>query len=338
MSMAFSDRGGPPPAGRHGCRWSRPLPSRPIADTHPVPAVYHQNAGGALVDKINLDNVVSMDETAQSAMPATFLAPTSSSFIDLLRTHSPELMPYRRVGAGTGPEAPHGTTIVAATFSGGVLIAGDRRTTMGQLIAGRDLDKLSITDEYSAVGFAGTVGISIEMGRLFAMELEHYEKLEGVPLSLEGKSNRLAAMVKGNLEMASAGMVSMPLFVGFDPDAEDQARGGHIVSFDVVGGRHEERGGYHGVGSGSPYAMSSLKKLHDPQADAAAALRALLESLYDAADDDSASAGPDLVRRIFPTAIKITADGAVRVAEEEIANVTEAVVAGRIAAQRNTPA
>jgi proteasome beta subunit len=273
-----------------------------------------------------------MDNMPFSALPEAFFTSTSSSFMDLLKAHSPELLPYRRVESPGSVAVPHGTTIVAATFLGGVLLAGDRRTTMGNLIAGRDVDKLSITDEYSAVGFAGTVGISLEMAQLFAMELAHYEKIEGVRLSLSGKTNRLAAMIKDNLEMASAGMASLPLFVGFDLDAEDPARAGRIVSFDVVGSRYNEPDGYAAVGSGSPYAKSSLKKLHRPDADEAATLRALVEALYDAADDDSATGGPDMVRRIFPTAVRITAEGAVRLTEQEIAVVADEVVSRRAAA------
>jgi proteasome beta subunit len=269
-----------------------------------------------------------MDKMSFSALPAGFFSLASSSFTDLLRAYSPELLPRNRIDASARPEVPHGTTIVAATYADGALLAGDRRTTMGNLIAGRDVDKLSITDDYSAVGFAGTVGISLEMARLFAMEIVHYEKIEGVSLSLAGKVNRLAAMIKGNLEMATAGLASVPLFVGFDLEEADPARAGRIVSVDPVGGWYEESDGYHAIGSGSPYARSSLKKLYAPDADETAALRALIEALYDAADDDSATGGPDMVRRIFPTAIRITAAGAARLTEEEIARVADAVMAG----------
>lgn len=270
-----------------------------------------------------------MDETR--ALPKALFTSTSSSFLDLVTAQAPELLPYRRVPASAQHDisAPHGTTIAAATFAGGVLLAGDRRTTMGNLIAGNDVDKLHITDTYSAVGFAGTVGISLEMVKLFEMELIHYEKIEGVALSLNGKTNRLAAMVKGNLEMATAGMASIPLFVGFDTEADDPARAGRIFSFDVVGGKHEERSGYCSIGSGSPFANSSLKKLHSPGADEAATLRALVEALYDAADEDTATGGPDMVRGIYPTAIRITAQGAEQLTEEEITPVAESVVAGR---------
>jgi proteasome beta subunit len=227
--------------------------------------------------------------------------------------------------------APHGTTIVALTFRGGVAIAGDRRATMGNVIAQRDIDKVFVTDSYSAVGIAGTAGVATEMVRLFAVELEHYEKIEGVPLSLDGKANRLAAMIRGNLGAAMQGLAVLPLFVGFDLDATDPDRAGRIVAFDVTGGRYDEHGGYQAVGSGSLFAKAALKRRHDPTADAATAARSAVEALYDAADDDTATGGPDLARRIYPAIITVTAaDGAMRLTEEEAAKVAQAVVNGRM--------
>jgi proteasome beta subunit len=267
------------------------------------------------------------------ALPAAYFSSASSSFSDFLRAQAPELLPGRRSMSAAGGEAlgaPHGTTIVAVTFAGGVLIAGDRRATSGNLIATRDMDKVYVTDEYSAVGIAGTAGIALEMVRLYAVELAHYEKLEGVSLSLDGKTNKLAAMVKGNLEMAMAGLAVLPLFVGYDTEAEDPKRAGRIVSYDVTGGRYEENAGYHSIGSGSLFAKSALKKLHDPDADVEGAVRVAVEALYDAADDDSATGGPDVVRRIYPTVATITAEhGAVSLPAEQTAAVAEAVVADR---------
>lgn len=263
----------------------------------------------------------------------------TSSFTDFLRTQAPELLPGRRssvpqqVPAGHTPlDLAHATTIVALVFHGGVLIAGDRRATSGNLIAYRDMDKVYATDQYSAVGVAGTAGIGLELVRLYEVELRHYEKIEGVPLSLDGKTNKLATMVRGNMEAAMAGLVALPLFVGFDVDATDPVRAGRIVSFDAAGGRYEEFGGYHGIGSGSLFAKSALKKLHNPDSDRDTAVRNAVEALYDAADDDSATGGPDLVRKIYPTVITITgAEGAVKLSEDETRTVTEAVVAGRMA-------
>jgi proteasome beta subunit len=268
---------------------------------------------------------------AGAALPAAYLAPGTSSFVDFLRVQAPELLPFNRVAPGARPlELAHGTTIVAVAYQGGVLIAGDRRATQGNVIAHRDMDKVYVTDEYSAVGIAGTAGLAVEMVRLYQLELEHYEKLEGVTITLDGKANRLGAMIKGNLEAAMAGLVVLPLFVGYDVDAPDPARAGRIVTYDVTGGRFDEHSGYHSIGSGSVFAKGSLKKLYDPDADQDAAVRTAIEALYDAADDDSATSGPDLVRRIFPVVITVNgADGAVRLPDEVTAEVSEAVVAGR---------
>jgi proteasome beta subunit len=260
----------------------------------------------------------------------------TSSFTDFLRGHAPELLPGRSSGsplpAGhTHLDLAHATTIVALVFKGGVLIAGDRRATSGNLIAYRDMDKVYVADQYSAVGIAGAAGVGIELVRLYQVELRHYEKIEGVSLSLDGKTNKLATMVRGNMEMAMAGLLALPLFVGYDVNSADPDRAGRIVSFDAAGGRYEEHAGYHGIGSGSLFAKSALKKLHDPDADQDTAVLNAVEALYDAADDDSATGGPDLVRRIYPTIITVTgADGAVKLSEERSQAVAEAVVAGRM--------
>jgi proteasome beta subunit len=265
-----------------------------------------------------------------AALPPAYLTPGSSSFVEFLRDHAPELLPGRRPLPDGVVEAPHGTTIVAATFRGGVAIAGDRRATMGNLIAQRDMEKVFVTDAYSAVGIAGTAGVATELVKLYAVELQHYEKIEGMPLSLDGKANRLSQMIRGNLEVAMAGLAVVPLFVGFDTEAPDPERAGRIVSYDVTGGRFDERSGYNAVGSGSMFAKSSLKKLYDPDADADTAMRTMVEALYDAADDDSATGGPDMVRRIYPTVITVTAaDGAVTLPEERAAEIAQAVVTDR---------
>lgn len=268
-----------------------------------------------------------------AALPPAFRVAGSSSFTDFLAEVAPRLLPGGRPlpdGAIPPGAVPHGTTIVALTFGGGVLMAGDRRATMGNLIAQRDIEKVFVTDAYSAVGIAGTAGIAVEIVRLYAVELEHYEKIEGVPLSLDGKANRLAAMIRGNLGAALQGLAVLPLFVGYDLDAAAADRAGRIVSFDVTGGRYDEHGGYHAVGSGSLFAKSALKKRHDPAADAQTAARAAVEALYDAADDDTATGGPDLARRIYPVIVTITAaDGALRMSDEQTAAVAETVVAAR---------
>ncbi|ALG84849.1 proteasome subunit beta [Gordonia phthalatica] len=258
-----------------------------------------------------------------------------SSFTEYLRVHAPERLPHNLIGNGAGPisaeQIPHGTTIVAISYPGGVILAGDRRATMGNLIATRDVQKVYVTDEYSAAGIAGTAGIAIEMVRLFTVELEHYEKIEGVQLTLDGKVARLASMVRSNLGAAMQGLAAIPLLVGFDAEGDPGDRG-RIFSFDVAGSRHEETGGYEAIGSGSVFAKSSMKKLFRSTLSASEALSVAVEALYDAADDDSATGGPDLVRRIFPTAVRVSAEGAVVVDEQEIADAAEAVIARRRAA------
>lgn len=278
-----------------------------------------------------------------ASLPAAYLTAQTSSFTDFLRAEAPHLLPggrgarggeepvqVRRPAGELTPPPPHGTTIVAVTFDGGVLIAGDRRATSGSMIAQRDIEKVFVTDDYSAVGIAGTAGIALDMVRLYTLDLLHYEKIEGVQLSLDGKTNKLAALVKGNLDVAMAGLAVLPLFVGFDMAAADPARAGRIVSYDVVGGRYEERAGFHSVGSGSVFARSALKKLHDPGSDAQTATRHAVEALYDAADDDTATGGPDLARKIYPSIITITAaDGSVHLSDDEAAAIAETVVTDR---------
>ncbi|MGW4326968.1 proteasome subunit beta [Nocardia sp. NPDC004573] len=268
-----------------------------------------------------------------------------SSFSDYLRMHAPDLLPANRFGQGAAgisggtsakEIAPHGTTIVAVSYRGGVLIAGDRRATQGNLLASRDIEKVYITDSYSAAGIAGTAGMAVEMVRIFAVELEHYEKLEGVPLTFDGKANKLSKMVRENLPAALQGLAVVPMLVGYDLNATDPDKAGRIVSFDVVGGRSEERFGYAAVGSGSVFAKSALKKLYAKGIDQARALRIAVESLFDAADDDTATGGPDLVRGIFPTAIVIDEEGAVEVTESRLEEIARGIVADRAAAEEGS--
>ena len=227
---------------------------------------------------------------------------------------------------GTPPTlAPHATTIVAATFHGGVVMAGDRRATMGNIIAQRDIEKVFPADEYSAVGIAGTAGLAVEMVRLFQVELEHYEKIEGTTLSIDGKANRLSALIRGNLGMAMQGLAVVPLFAGYDL----VSRHGRIFSYDVTGGRYEETA-FHSVGSGSVFARGSLKKLYRDDFDQTQCVTAVVQALYDAADDDSATGGPDLTRRIFPVVSVITADGHVRLSQDQVAAIADEVVGGRM--------
>ena len=255
-----------------------------------------------------------------------------SSFSDYLRRQAPQLLPVGGAGdAGiaAGAQLAHGTTIVALNFPGGVVIAGDRRAIQGNVIASRDVKKVYITDDYTATGIAGTAAIAVEFARLYAVELEHYEKLEGVPLTFAGKVNRLAIMVRGNLGAALQGLVALPLLVGYDIDDPNRESPGRIVSFDAAGGWNIEEEGYQSVGSGSVFARSSIKKLYPQVVDGDSALRVAVESLYDAADDDSATGGPDLVRGIYPSAVTISADGAVEVPEARIAELAGEIIENR---------
>jgi proteasome beta subunit len=264
---------------------------------------------------------------SDSRLGPAFLASGSSSFADFLSEQAPELLPSRRsLPDGSAADlAPHGTTIVAATFPGGVVMAGDRRATMGNIIAQRDIEKVFPADEYSCVGIAGTAGLAVEMVRLFQTELEHYEKIEGSTLSMDGKANRLSALIRNNLGLAMQGLAVVPLFAGYDRRSEQ----GRIFSYDVTGGRYEETA-FHSVGSGSLFARGSLKKLYREDFTADQTVQAVIEALYDAADDDSATGGPDITRRIFPVVQVITTDGGRRLPDTEVAAIADRVIAGRM--------
>ena len=266
---------------------------------------------------------------------AACMATGTSSFADFLAACAPGLLPVTGhraapvtggpAGQGIGLDLPHATTIVAAAFDGGVIMAGDRRSTAGNLIAQRDIEKVFRSDDYSCVGIAGVAGVGLELVRLFQLELEHYEKLEGRSLSLEGKANRLSAFVRGNLTAAMQGLVVVPLFAGY----EEETGQGRIFSYDVAGGRYEEHK-FHSIGSGSVFARGSLKKLYTDGMPADDAIAMCMQALYDAADDDSATGGPDLTRRIFPVVATIDGDGFRRLTEEEAGRYAEAVVAERM--------
>jgi len=260
-------------------------------------------------------------------LPDSFLTPGSSSFAEFLGEQAPELLPGRRTPptSAVTNETPHATTIVAATYEGGVVVAGDRRATMGNVIAQRDIEKVFPADEYSCVGIAGAAGLAVELVRLFQVELEHYEKIEGITLSIDGKANRLAALIRSNLPMAMQGLAVVPLFAGFDLESS----GGRIFSYDVTGGRYEETA-FHAVGSGSVFARGSLKKLYRDDLTSRECVMAVVQALYDAADDDSATGGPDLSRRIFPIVAMVSADGYSRLPDIEVGEIADEVIAGRM--------
>jgi proteasome beta subunit len=247
----------------------------------------------------------------------------SPSFVDALRAYAPELL-EPPAGAGALPEVPHATTVAAMRYADGVVMGGDRRSTEGMAIAQRDIEKVFPADDYSAVAIAGAAGPAIEMVRLFQTELEHYEKIEGFPLSLEGKANKLGQMVRGNLGLAMQGLVVVPLFAGYDT----RRRTGRIFRYDVTGGRWEDED-YYATGSGGRDARASLKKRYRHGMDGATSVDALVEALYDAADEDAATGGPDLVRGIFPLVATVTEEGYRRLPDAEVRKAAERVVDAR---------
>ncbi|MCX4767115.1 proteasome subunit beta [Streptomyces sp. NBC_01275] len=270
--------------------------------------------------------------TGHDGRPAdAFFTPGGSSFSDFLAVHRPELLPTRRPfpdGVRAAPDRfPHGTTVLALVYRDGVLIAGDRRATMGNVIAQRDLEKVHPADDHTAVAFAGTVGLAVDMVKLYQVELTHFEKVEGIPMTLGAKARRLATMIRQNLGQAMQGLAVVPLLAGYDTTAARGARG-RIFSFDVVGGLYE-KSPFHAEGSGSPYAHGALKKLYRADMTRREASLAALQALYDAADDDSATGGPDISRRIFPIVSVITEDGFERLPEAETEQLSREMVEQR---------
>jgi proteasome beta subunit len=273
-----------------------------------------------------------MDALADGGkLPSAFFAAANSSFADLLAAHRPDLLPGRRIELAQPLtiDAPHGTTIVAVTHTTGVVMAGDRRATMGNIIAQRDMEKVFQADEFSCVGIAGSAGIAVELVRLFQVELEHYEKIEGTTLSLDGKANRLSMLIRNNLANAMQGLAVVPLFAGYDVESDAPAAAGRIFSYDVTGGRYEEHS-FHSVGSGSVFARGALKKLYRDDFSEDDAVTACIQALYDAADDDSATGGPDLTRRIYPVIASVTAAGFRRLPDADVESVTQRIVDERM--------
>jgi proteasome beta subunit len=258
--------------------------------------------------------------------PGAFMAARIPSFTHFLSTYAPDLLPTlgaQPLPAGGGDvtkDLPHATTIVAAVCERGVVLAGDRRATAGNLISKRDVEKVFRSDEFSATAIAGVASVGLEFARLFQVELEHYEKMEGRSLSLEGKANRLAKMVRDNLLPAMQGLAVVPLFAGYD----EETGVGRIFSYDVAGGPYEEHR-FHSIGSGSVFAKSSLKKLYTNDMSVNDVVLACVQALYDAADDDSATGGPDLTRQIFPVVTTITDDGFRRLPDAESAEFAQQV-------------
>ena len=256
----------------------------------------------------------------------------NSSFTDLLRAHSPERFPVPQLAEGAGsfggsaarPGVSTGTTILAIRYAEGVVVAGDRQATEGYQVAHRRLEKVYKADDYSAIAIAGAAGPSIEMARLFQTELEHYEKVEGDGLSLEGKANKLAQMIRMNLPAAMQGLVVVPIFAGFDVKRGE----GRIFKYDITGGRYEESD-YYATGSGGKDARTTLKKLYRTGCSREDTLRMAAEALFDAAEEDVGTGWPDPIHGIYPTMKVITATGFAEVSGAEVRQHCEAVMAAR---------
>lgn len=242
------------------------------------------------------------------------------SFYDLLR-HADRLPVPPTADVAERFGISHATTVVAVRFGGGVVMAGDRRATSGNLISHRTMDKVYPADRHSGVAIAGAAGPAMEMVKLFQLQLEHYEKVEGVELSLEGKANQLAGMVRGHLPAAMQGLVVVPLFAGYDL----RRRAGRLFQYDVTGGRYEEAN-FATTGSGSLHAGTVIKLGYRDDLDRGATIDLAISALFNAADEDSATGGPDLVRGIYPTIATIGPDGFTRVEEPEIAERFRALV------------
>ena len=243
-------------------------------------------------------------------------------FVGLLRMTAGRPDPPARVDAAATVQAPHGTTVVALRFAEGIVMAGDRRATAGNIIAHHAMEKVFPADGHSAVAIAGTAGMAVEMVRLFQVQLEHYEKVEGSVLSLEGKANQLAQMVRQHLPLAMQGLAVVPLFAGYDT-----ARGvGRIFNYDVTGGHYEDTD-FQATGSGGQDARNTIKLGWREGLSRDEAVDLAIQSLYEAADEDSATGGPDPVRGIYPLIAVVDAQGYQQVPEEEVAQRFTALIA-----------
>jgi proteasome beta subunit len=250
-----------------------------------------------------------------------------SSFVDLLRRVAPHDLPGAGLEHSTGAtplEVTHGTTVVAIRFGDGVVMAGDRRATAGYTIANRRIEKVFPADDFSGVAIAGAAGPAVEMVKLFQVQLEHYEKIEGETLSLEGKANQLGQMVRSNLPAAMQGFAVVPLFAGYDHRRDR----GRVFSYDVTGGKYEEAD-FQTNGSGGVHARNWIKATWSEGIDRDAAVDLALRSLFAAADEDTATGGPDLVRRIFPTVAVISATGFTGLTDDEVATRADSLYGGR---------
>jgi proteasome beta subunit len=237
------------------------------------------------------------------------------SFFDWLAGEHPEHLP--RFSAPSQVEAvPHGTTVLAIKYSDGALLAGDRLATEGIHVADRRVQKVYRTDEHSAIAISGAAGVSIEMVRLFQTELEHYEKLEGVPLSTDGKANKLAQMIRANLPAAMQGLAVVPLLIAYDQGPNQ----GRICKYDVTGGRYEEAE-FYATGSGGQDARNTLNKGYRPGMSEEEAIALAIEALQDAADQTLGTGGIDLDRGIFPSIFVATREGVREIPDEAVRRI-----------------
>ncbi|WP_313556835.1 proteasome subunit beta [Miniimonas arenae] len=266
---------------------------------------------------------------ARGGLGPAYLDVSGTSFLDFARVVAPDVV-SARLDVAPAPEQTHATTIVALSYAGGVVMAGDRRATAGSMIAHREIEKVFPADRSCVIGIAGTAGIGLELVRLFQLELEHYEKIVGTPLSLEGKANRLAHLVRANLELAARGLLALPLLAGFDA----VAAAARLYSYDAVGGRYAERN-HHAIGSGAIFARGTLKNLWHTHLTESEGVEIAVASLLDAADDDSATGGVDLVRGIFPVVAVVDEGGYRRIGDLELAGHVERILALRSQARRD---
>ena len=221
-------------------------------------------------------------------------------------------------------DLPHGTTCVAIKYDTGVILAGDRRATSGHQISHRTMEKVFPADQYSGIAIAGAAGPALEMVRLFQLQLEHYEKVEGKLLSLDGKANQLSQMIRQNLPQAMQGLAVIPLFAGFDVRLST----GRLFQFDVTGGRYEEAN-FAATGSGSVHATTVIKMGYEEQLNESAAVDLAANAIFEAADEDSATGGPDLIRDVFPIIAKITSEGYEPIPSADISSVFTAIIDNR---------
>jgi proteasome beta subunit len=249
---------------------------------------------------------------------------STSSFVDVLRRDHPHLLAESRLRPEDVVTIPHGTTVLSVSYRDGVIMAGDRQATAGYQVASRRIEKIFKADDYSGVGIAGAAGPAVEMAKLFQTELEHYEKVEGDNLSLEGKANKLGQMIRMNLPMAMQGLAVVPIFAGFDVKTSV----GRLFKYDITGGKYEETN-FEAQGSGSKDARDSLKKLWKRDMTRDEALRVAIEALIDAADEDVGTGGPDFIRGIFPTVKTIDGNGFGDVPEADVRRMCETVLADR---------